>query len=122
MNNGACVCLHIVVCHFHSHTLVHDQCLSEASLCQAVENFSLALTCSLCDDNDTVLWFFSPGLQKDRFHNLSQQNKTLFLAAVNVTKEKASGCYQCLCRGSEPDEMYFSVQVELPGVCINTSS
>ena len=116
-----CVCvssfIRIFVCHFHSHSLVYDQCLSEANLCQAVKNFSLALICSLCDDNDTVLWYFSPGSQKDIFHNLSQKNKTLFLAAVNVTRERASGCYQCLCQGSELNAMYFSVQVELPGVC-----
>ena len=51
------------------------------------------------------------------FHRLSQQNKTLLLTAVNVTKEKASGCYQCQCGSGEvKEEMYFSVQVGLPGI------
>ena len=103
-----------------SHVLVHEQCGSEASLCQAVENFSLALTCSPCGDNDTVTWLFSLGHQKEDFHRLSQQNKTLFLAAVNVTKERDSGCYLCQCDSVFEVSEYFSVQVELPGTYINT--
>ena len=86
------------------HVLVHEQCRSEASLCQAVENFTLALTCSQCDDNDTVTWLFSPGRQKDYFHSLSQQNKTLLLAGVNAVRKKTAGCYLCLCDNMEAKE------------------
>ena len=44
------------------------------------------------------------------FHCVPQQNKTLSLVAVNVTEEKASGCYQCQCGSGEvKNEMYFSV-------------
>ena len=115
------MCVFIVCVPSPSHVLVHEQCRSEASLCQAVENFTLALTCSQCDDNDTVTWLFSPGRQKDYFHSLSQQNKTLLLAAVDVTKEKASGCYQCRCDSSEARD-YFTVQVKLPGTHMYTRS
>ena len=111
------VCLIALVAHvvvFTLDFLVHNQCVDEASLCQAVENFSLALTCSPCNDTLTVDWFFSPVYQKE--DQLSQHNKTLFLAAVNVTKEKASGCYMCQCGSGEvKNEMHFSVQVGLPG-------
>lgn len=89
--------------------LVHDQCVSEASLCQAVEMFSLALTCSPCNDNDVVTWFFSSGHQQTK-------NNTLWLPAVNVTKN-ASGCYRCQCGSGEGIRTtYFSVQVDQPGM------
>ena len=110
------MCLYCLLYCSSSHVLVHGQCVSEASSCQAVESFSLALKCSPCDDKDTVQWFFSPGHQMEDFHRLSQQNKTLLLTAVNVT-EKASGCYQCQCGSGEVEnEIYFSVQVGLPGI------
>ena len=86
---------------------------SHASVCQAVENFSLALTCTPCDDRDTVHWYF-----KSR-ELLSQPNKTLLLAAKDVTEE-AAGCYQCLCDSgvgfkSGLHKLYFTVEVGLPG-------
>ena len=106
------MCLYCLLYCSHFHVLVNGQCVREASLCQAVENFSLVLTCSPCNDKDTVQWSFSPGHQKEVFHWLSQQNKTLLFAAVNVTKEKASVCYQCQCGSSEvKNEMYSSVHL-----------
>lgn len=83
-----------------------------ASLCQAVENFALALTCSLCDDQDEVQWSFSNSSEEGFL--LAEQNKTLILAAVNVTNDKASGCYLCQC-GRESKYMDFTVQVDFPG-------
>ena len=98
-----------------SDVLVHDKCIGEANLCQAVETFPLALTCYPCDDNDDVMWSFSPGSQ-NHFHWLSQDNKTLLLAAENVTKNKTSGCYRCQCSNGEvKKEANFSVQVDHPG-------
>ena len=85
----------------------------DANLCQAVEKYALALTCSLCDDQDKVQWSFSQSAGTV-FTVLSQQTKTLLLAAVNVTNKKTSGCYMCQC-GGEDKSMYFAVQVELPG-------
>ena len=95
--------------------LVHDQCFSEASLCQAVETFSLALTCSPCSDKDVVTWLFSSGHQKEDLHRLSQETKTLLIPAVNVTKN-ASGCYQCQCGSGEGKLEAYSVQVDQPGM------
>lgn len=108
--------LYRVLCLPAPDVLVHDRCVSEASLCQAVETLPLALTCSPCDDKNVVMWFFSPGSQREAFHRLSQETKTLFLPAVNVTKN-ASGCYQCQCgSGDVILEAYFSVQVDQPGM------
>ena len=78
--------------------------------------FSLALTCSPCNDKDVVTWFFSSGRQKEHLHRLSQKTKILLLPAVNVTKN-ASGCYQCQCGSGEVElEAHFSVQVDQAGM------